>query len=1208
MTARAAPTAASRIEALRERIGRDAPEITRRIREAASANPGNEARFRSLFAQVIEPWANALDIPLLAREERTLATGRADATYNRLVIEYEAPGRLRDNCDHGATAHAIQQAKDYVEGVARAERQQIHRLIGVVIDGCYFIYVRKVDGHWTDPEVEPVNDQSVARFLRLLVSLTSGKALLPENLLQDFGSNTIYAQRIASSLYQSLARTLDDDQVDLVDKLFEQWQTFFGEVTGYEEESHPLRNRPELREFARGMGLDVRNVDPPRLFFTVHTYFALLIKLIAYYALSRFVSGFGTRFGSMYHLGDDDLKREMQELERGGIFRTLGIRNFLEGDFFKWYLDAWDADVARAIRTLLERLKDYDPGTLEVSPEQARDLLKRLYHGLMPRELRHDLGEFYTPDWLAEHVLNEVGYDGNAETRLLDPACGSGTFLVLAIRRLRDKCFRDGRNEQETLDIMLQNIAGIDLNPLAVIAARTNFVLALGDLLVHRTTEIDLPVYLADSILTPAAGGDLFRHDRYELKTVVGDFDIPSTLNRREQIDSLCHLLEECVAAEVAEDVFLDRTRGALDLSDPDWLGASGGGQGEGARSILQTLYRRLTALHAEGLDGIWARILQNAFMPLFLGEFDVIAGNPPWIGWESLPDAYRRATHPLWVRYGLFPHGGMDTILGRGKKDLSMLMSYVVSDRLLKHGGRLGYVITQSVFKTAGAGQGFRRFRFQDGAAGAVITLGVARVHDLTDFQAFEGASTRTATFVWEKGRAMTYPVEYVLWQKTAHRQAVDQDASLTEVLEMTRRLPFAARPVNRDDATSPWLTARPAAVEAITRLLGRSQYEAHLGVNSGGANSVYWVSIVHERPDDIVVVQNITDGARRAVEQVTVDIEALHLYPLLRGVEVRRWKARPAAKILLVQDPTTKRGIAESRLERESPRTHRYLKRFEEPLRRRAAFQRYFTRENNGQTIESGPFYSMFDVGAYTLAPIKVVWHRMVAPIGAAVVEMLDGRPVIPQETHAMVAVETLDEAHYLAGVMNSTPFNFAALAYSQAGGKSFGSPHILENLHVPRFNPQTPAHREVGDISRAIHARVAEHPDAEIADLEARLDAAVAAVYMLSENELSQIAESMHELTKGDLRALREAAAENADGELAATANNADGLSADVVIAAFGPSPTSLADAAASLSAGVDLLRPLVRALVADGRLVQVGRGRGTRYCVGNPGAQA
>ncbi|MDX9911427.1 MAG: N-6 DNA methylase [Phycisphaerales bacterium] len=1192
MTARAAPTAASRIEALRERIGRDAPEITRRIREAASANPGNEARFRSLFAQVIEPWANALDIPLLAREERTLATGRADATYNRLVIEYEAPGRLRDNCEHAATAHAIQQAKDYVEGVARAERQQIHRLIGVVIDGCFFIYVRKVDGHWTDPEVEPVNEQSVARFLRLLVSLTSGKALLPDNLLQDFGSNTIYAQRIASSLYQGLSRTLDDGQVDLVDKLFEQWQTFFGEVTGYEEGSHPLRNRPELRAFARGMGLDVRTVDPPRLFFTVHTYFALLIKLIAYYALSRFVSGFGTRFGSMYHLEDDDLKREMEELERGGIFRTLGIRNFLEGDFFKWYLDAWDADVARAIRTLLERLKDYDPGTLEVSPEQARDLLKRLYHGLMPRELRHDLGEFYTPDWLADHVLNEVGYDGDPEKRLLDPACGSGTFLVLAIRRLRDKCFREGRNEQETLELTLRNIAGIDLNPLAVIAARTNFVLALGDLLVHRTTEIDLPIYLADSILTPAEGSDLFRHDRYELKTVVGEFEIPSTLRRREQIDALCHLLEECVVAGVREDVFLDRVHAAIQVSDAEWLGASGAGEGEGARSILQTLYRRLSALHAQRLDGIWARILQNAFMPLFLGEFDIIAGNPPWVGWSSLPREYRQRLSPLWEQYNLFPHRGFQAILGGANDDISVLMSYVVTDRLLKPGGRLGFVITQSVFKTAGGGRGFRQFQYFGESPRPVQ---VQAVHDFTDFQPFEGATNKTASFVWLKGSPTRYPVPYCVWQKTVRGESIDQNASLAEVLGKTRRLELMAEPAKIGERGAPWLTCDPAARPALARLLAPSRYQARIGAYTGGANSVFWLTHQHTRPDGAWIVTNITKGAKKPVEAVTADIEPDLLRPLVRGRQIRRWSVEVDSWLLMTHEPDVRpplQAIPEAELQRRCPRTFRYLKRFEQPLRDRAVFARYFTRMRNGRREEVGPFYSMFDIGPYTLAPYKAVWHRMVTPIEAAVVGSAHGIPIIPHEVHVFVGTNREDEAHYIAAFVNSAPFNFAAVSYSQSGGKGFGSSHLLEHLCVPTFDPSSPAHARLAQYSVEAHAAVAAGRDEVVPAIEDRIDACVCEMLGLDAAAADRVRVSLSLMLKDDLRTH-----DASDGDQEAVVVPA--VTNDTILAAFDGEAIGVARAAAELQMEVAALRIRLRELVAAGSLEQIGRGRGTTY---------
>lgn len=79
-------------------------------------------------------------------------------------------------------------------------------------------------------------------------------------------------------------------------------------------------------------------------------------------------------------------------------------------------------------------------------------------------------------------------------------------------------------------------MVGIDLNPLAVIAARTNYLLTLGDSLQHRQREIDLPVYLADFILTPAEGKDLFGHDKYPIKTTVGTFEVPAVLKTREQI------------------------------------------------------------------------------------------------------------------------------------------------------------------------------------------------------------------------------------------------------------------------------------------------------------------------------------------------------------------------------------------------------------------------------------------------------------------------------------------------------------------------------------------------------------------------------------------------------------------------------------------------------------------------------------------------
>ncbi len=87
--------------------------------------------------------------------------------------------------------------------------------------------------------------------------------------------------------------------------------------------------------------------------------------------------------------------------------------------------------------------------------------------------MRHNLGEFYTPDWLAELVLREINY--HIGQSLLDPACGSGTFLFTAIRLLHEQ----GMEGEALVDFALKNIRGIDVHPLAVTIARINYMIAL---------------------------------------------------------------------------------------------------------------------------------------------------------------------------------------------------------------------------------------------------------------------------------------------------------------------------------------------------------------------------------------------------------------------------------------------------------------------------------------------------------------------------------------------------------------------------------------------------------------------------------------------------------------------------------------------------------------------------------------------------------
>ncbi len=429
-------------------------------------------------------------------------------------------------------------------------------------------------------------------------SLPADRPLTPQNLLLDFGGKAAVTRGGVRTLFEAS----DEDPAALT-----RWMTLFGRWAGRAIDKLPQH----LARLAGRYDIETDAINAARLLLAMQTYYALLVNQLA---------------------------------ERFGHGRVDGS---LPGNPFSWC----DSVRSKPVERLRERIADtcshyqtagdcpnFRLGENGTVPLDARDdgqcdLFKLLYQDLFPRPLRRQLGEYYTPDWLAGHVLDQVGYTGQPGSRLLDPACGSGTFLMMALRRLRRGEREETAQVNATVEPPRQRevsalrlppsalrlppssplsppfpVVGCDLNPLAVMTARANFLIALADVLPEHE-PVDVPIYLYDSIL-----------------------------GRGE-------------------------------------IGEAGG------------------------------------------AAFDFVVGNPPWIAWDNLTEEDRQATKPLWERYGLFSLSGNEARHGGGKKDLSMLMLYAAADRYLKPHGRLGMVITQTLFQTKGAGDGFRRFRLgQDG------------------------------------------------------------------------------------------------------------------------------------------------------------------------------------------------------------------------------------------------------------------------------------------------------------------------------------------------------------------------------------------------------------------------------------------------------------------------------------------------------------
>ncbi len=1067
--------------------------------EAAVAFADSEEDLRVEVEKAIEVFRKEADLPeLKGHHEVTIGKGRADSVYDYVFIEYKKPGRLKESNDAPANREVIKQLQERAKDFKSELKRDPQELFGVGTDGNFFITGRFRGGKW---EISPARERSVyvvEDFLRKLSSLgVAGKPFLADYLAGDFGaeSERKLAREGIEKLYWRIREVeKKPEEYPKAKVLFDQWRILFGEVCGYDIKS-PSSKIKQLGEF---YGVK-KDPNPAALLFAVHSYYALFMKFLAAEIATMFNPLSASFLARLHQTGSTErLREELRELEDGGIYRHLGIKNFLEGDLFSWYLDAWNDDVEKIIRQMVAVLDEYDPKTLSIDPIESRDLLKKLYQQLFPKTVRHDLGEYYTPDWLAELVIERVGYDGNPEKRVLDPACGSGTFLVMAINKVREYADTQLIPKHELLHKILNNVVGFDLNPLAVMAARTNYLLALRELL-KLGGEIEIPIYLCDSIMTPAEYGELITKAGavtggigkvQELKTSAGRFMIPTEIAQsRQTVAAYTDELEHCVRNDYREDEFISRLKGERIPAESE--------------ELHKALYNQVLKLKKKNQNDIWARIIKNSFAPLFTERADYVIGNPPWIRWENLPEDYRESSKHLWERYKLLTQSGWKAKIAAGKVDMAIMFVYVAVDSYLSVSGRLGFVITQTIFKSKGGGEGFRAFDLGDGK-----TFAVEQVDDLTECQVFEGATNRTAVLSIRNSGRTVYPVTYVCWVPKGVKR-LPQEHALPEIAKIVSLKILKASPSVPADLRSPWLTLNEGMPNIAAKLSGNSAYRAREGVNTGGANGVFWLASVDRASARTFLGANSHKVGKKKVTERSGAVEAPLVFPLLRGRDVEAWKAVPTIHILLTHDASdAKHAIPEREFKQRFSKGYDFLQHFKPFLLNRPEYKRW-----GG----NGPFYELYRIGDYTFAEWKVVFKEQATSLVAAVVEPytddhhLQEKPVIPDHKLMLVQTGSREEAHYLCALLNSAPAKFYVEAYFL---QTSISTHVIECINVPKFDSRVALHSKISVASQKAHKLAVQGHRNALTDVEREVDKLAAELWGITPAELKQIQQTLKE----------------------------------------------------------------------------------------------
>lgn len=137
-----------------------------------------------------------------------------------------------------------------------------------------------------------------------------------------------------------------------------------------------------------------------------------------------------------------------------------------------WVLSTEDEALSRAIEWTMYQVARYDFTTIR------GDLLNGIYERFLDPSQRKQLGEYYTPASIARYMIDELPLVSGQ--RILDPACGSGTFLIAAYERLVGDDVARGLADYSMACETLGRLAGNDLNGFSAVLDANSTALAFN--------------------------------------------------------------------------------------------------------------------------------------------------------------------------------------------------------------------------------------------------------------------------------------------------------------------------------------------------------------------------------------------------------------------------------------------------------------------------------------------------------------------------------------------------------------------------------------------------------------------------------------------------------------------------------------------------------------------------------------------------------
>lgn len=820
--------------------------------------------------------------------------------------------------------------------------------------------------------------------------------------------------------------------------------------------------------------------DPKMELFFRHTYLVTLIKLIIYIKINP---------------NFDINKIEIMNILNGSLFSKLGLINLIEEDYFSWILhDKIYNKIEKITTDLMIGLNKYDFSDINT------DLFKEIYENLIKLEEKHSVGEYYTPEWLADftvHRLFQLWQNNNKDNKeipyCLDPACGSGTFLTNTIYLFKEHY--NSLDESKLLNEILSHIVGIDVNPIAVITSRANYIIAL-DNLINLGIPIQIPIFNANSIeIPPISKESLLGIKLIQFETVGKNMvQIPTDIViNNTNYGKLLQLYRKVLYEYEESQDF--KQKSAISRSIKYF-------QNEIQKlsfipskeySILEDNLHKLIQLINQNENSIWLYVLNNYYSSFYYTQrkCDILMGNPPWIIMRSFAHTgYQEFLKSQSEKYNLLPdkiptqlyHKELNLeqestyylskIRSRlfSEMELASLFTCKVIDLYLKKNGLLGFILPISTI--TGYNQ---HVRFRD------FNKPVSKLIEIHNFEDVSPIfSLPTCCLIVKKGSKTEYPVNEILY--SANLSEFGRNALLKDVQKIiSKQIRYKQYiPSKLPKEFSIYFKEAYNGITLIPRCFWFIDFitKTRFNISLPHIQTDNIVNAVGKRPWKEINLKGFAENEyifSTLLGKDMVPFGHLKFRPIVLPIEIGTGtKEGKYIRILnnetiLNKAPEFGKWIQEAQQYWENCRTKKSAKEFP-TLQDRLDYQNAF---KNIQYNKK--FMVLWNArGANSYANVINIFEKPRITIKIRENELiLETNGFIPDSTLYIISTNSELEAHYICAVLNSPLIHKAVKPFQPKG--LYGYRDIYKRptmMPIPKFDTNNVDHKKIANISIECH----------------------------------------------------------------------------------------------------------------------------------------